>query len=162
MVTVSLLLVLSFVVVLLLENVDSKKHLDNGKHPINNHTVRNKKYTSSSDLKDKRDKRFIRKKRFVIPVSQESLSEKLAVGLSTLQEQVIEGAEEAVLLAKSVQRTLKRLFASDFEALLLQLTVPDDEAPDREALEKLITTTESFVRSYDLQVWIDCSITDHY
>lgn len=160
MVTVSLLLVLSFVVVLLLENVDSKKHLHNGKHPINNHTVR--KYTTSSDLKDKRDKRFKSKKRFVIPVSQESLSEKLAVGLSTLQDQVIEGAEEAVLLAKSVQRTLKRFFASDFEALLLQLTVPDDEAPDREALEKLITTTESFVRNYDLQVWIDCSITDHY
>ena len=47
------------------------------------------------------------------------------------------------------QRDLKAYFSSDFEALLLKLTEPDDSRPSPDDMNRIIATIETFVRNLD-------------
>ena len=49
----------------------------------------------------------------------------------------------------TAQRDLKAYFSSDFEALLLKLTEPDDLRPSPDDLNRVIATIETFVRNLD-------------
>ena len=49
----------------------------------------------------------------------------------------------------SAQRDLKAYFSSDFEALLLKLTEPDDSRPSTDDMNRVIATIETFVRNLD-------------
>ena len=77
-------------------------------------------------------------KKPILPVPKESIFIKALKG--------IDGISKSI---SNTRRELKAYFSSDFEALLLKLTSPDDFKPSSDDMNRIITTIESFVRNLD-------------
>jgi len=90
------------------------------------------------------------KKDVIIPVKKEKMATKALRGLSILSESMSSGVNTALASATRVNRDIKSYFSSDFEVLLLKLTEPNDNRPRKTDVERLLATTQSFVRNLDL------------
>ena len=59
-------------------------------------------------------------------------------------------ADIALKSTQNIKRGFKSYFSSDFEALILRLTNPNDSRPPNEDVERIIATVSTFVRNVDL------------
>ena len=93
----------------------------------------------------------------ILPSRKEPISAKVAKGLKVFAQQskvvlnqASNSSSKVMKVAQKASRVAKSYFSSDFEALLLRLTSPDDNRPSRDDIERVIATVCTFVRNVDL------------
>lgn len=97
----------------------------------------------------------------ILPERKEPLSSKALQGWQLLQKKLktstesmlkstTSGTKQAIIAAKVVSRGLKSYFSSDFEALLLRVTKPDDKRPPSDDIERILATISTFIRNIDM------------
>ena len=79
-------------------------------------------------------------------VIQQSLTASASAAIKTTSL----GTKQAIKAAKVLKRNMKSYLSSDFEALLLRVTQPDERQPDRDDVERIIDTVSTFVRNIEL------------
>lgn len=101
------------------------------------------------------------RRRVILPTRKEPLVSKAANSWKVLQDQLKTASQIAIKVtgsstkqafqaAQIVKRGMKSYFSSDFEALLLRLTRPDDQRPLKDDVERVIATVSTFVRNVDI------------
>jgi hypothetical protein len=86
----------------------------------------------------------------ILPTEKESVTTKAFRGWNILSQGAKEAADIARLASQKVQREAKAYVSSDFEVLLLRLTSPDEDRPDSDDIQSLLSTVETFIRSSEL------------
>lgn len=87
--------------------------------------------------------------KIIIPVRRESFATKLLKAASSLQSTLTESTASATHSISAITRNIKAYFASDFESLLLKLTIPDDVQPIEKDVSTFLETTKSFLYNKD-------------
>jgi hypothetical protein len=80
----------------------------------------------------------------------QALQEKLRTSTKVVLETTTVGTKQALTAAKIASRGLKSYFSSDFEALLLRVTEPDDKRPAKDDIERILATIGTFIRNIDM------------
>ncbi len=89
-------------------------------------------------------------RKIIIPVKREPLSLKVKKSVNILVDTLKTTTKQATNKLNKFNRSLKGYFASDFEVLLLRLTSPDSQRPNEDDIERLLATSECFVRNLDM------------
>ncbi len=109
---------------------------------------------NSSRHKSKRQKysgRIHRKyRKCVLPRSKGPLSIKALNNLNDIRKNMQKTVDYALASSKSIKRSVKSYFSSDFEVLLLKITSPNDNLPDDIDVDRFTATIETFVRNMDV------------
>eukprot|EP00981_Chlorochromonas_danica_P008597 scaffold2237_cov175-Ochromonas_danica.AAC.19 len=119
--------------------------------------------TSSSMKKNKKDKEDNNRedrhrvggrrgqRKVIIPVKKEAFSSKVMKSMDVLKEALETTSASARTSLYALNRNLKAYFASDFEALLLDLTTPTASPPDDQDLDRYLATLDCFSPDSDLR-----------
>lgn len=102
-------------------------------------------------IKHKKSIRRSNKRKVILPVSKQSMSTKAIDGISSLSTALMKSAEVGLTLSNRIQRSMKTYLSSDFEALLLRLTSPDDNSNKDKDNETFLNTIDTFARNLDMK-----------
>ena len=146
-------LFLSILLILLIVIVTCKK---NYKPNINRRSFEGDDDNGDEDempyKSDNNIKRSIKSKRKVIlPTPKQSITTKAIDSITSLSQVLSKSAEVGLSLSNRLQRGLKTYLSSDFEALLLKLTSPDDLSSKDKDKETFLNTIDTFARNLDLK-----------
>ena len=114
---------------------------------MSNHKV-SKKGKSISQSSKKGTKKSI--KQPIVPVSKEPFGSRILKSVDVIKNTIKSNADAALTVTEKFQRKLKSYFSSDFEALLLRLTSPDDSRPVEDDVLVFTDTIDTFVRNMDV------------
>lgn len=90
-------------------------------------------------------------RKVIIPVKKEAFSSKVMKSMDVLKEALETTSASARTSFYALNRNLKAYFASDFEALLLDLTAPTASPPDDPDLDRFLATLDCFSPESDLR-----------
>ena len=89
-------------------------------------------------------------RKHVLPRSKKPLSVKALKNFNDVRKKMQKTVDYALASSKSIKRSVKSYFSSDFEVLLLKMTSPDDNPPDDLDVDRFTATIETFVRNMDV------------
>jgi len=145
--------------ILLVVQVTSKKNVKHGSNVINNDNRRKKTLDDDSNddsnndsyIRSKSTKKKMKKtvttnrRKVILPTPKQSIS------VSSISQALMKSAEVGLTLSNRIQRGLKTYLSSDFEALLLKLTSPDDNSNNDKDRETFLNTIDTFARNLDMK-----------
>jgi hypothetical protein len=93
---------------------------------------------------EKKETKRNQKRKIIIPVKREPLLSRALSAAKSVQSSLKDTEEKMKFTWKTINRSVKSYFSSDFESLLLRLTSPDDFQPS----DKDISSFISLIKSY--------------
>jgi len=147
--------IILLVLLLIVVQVISKKNVKHGS--VINNSNRRKKTLDDDGNDDSNNDSYIRSKstkkktvttkrrKVILPTPKQSIS------VSSISQALMKSAEVGLTLSNRIQRGLKTYLSSDFEALLLKLTSPDDNSNKDKDKETFLNTIDTFARNLDMK-----------
>ena len=149
--------IILLVLILIVVQVISKKNVKHGSDVINN-SNRRKKTLDDDSNDDSNNDSYIRskstKKKTAVTTKRRKVilpSPKQSISVSSISQALMKSAEVGLTLSNRIQRGLKTYLSSDFEALLLKLTSPDDNSNKDKDKETFLNTIDTFARNLDMK-----------
>lgn len=91
-----------------------------------------------------------KRRKVIVPTRKVSLNEKAASSFDFIKKSLTTTASQALAASSKLSRKLKYHFSSDFESLLLKMTLPNDAIIDDRDLGRYSATIDSFARNMDV------------